>query len=69
MVLEATGGYEDAVLKACAKVGLWVARINPRQAHDFARATSQKTKTNTLDARMLAEIAHALRCYPAASRP
>lgn len=59
IVLEATGGYEDAVLAACAQAGLWVARINPRQARDFARATGQLAKTDALDARMLAEMAHA----------
>jgi transposase len=59
IVLEATGGYEDAVLAACADAGLWVARINPRQARDFARATGQQAKTDALDARMLAEMAHA----------
>ncbi|WP_460918631.1 IS110 family transposase, partial [Pseudoxanthomonas sangjuensis] len=59
IVLEATGGYEEAALEACAKAGLWVARINPRQARDFARATGQQAKTDVLDARMLAEMAHA----------
>lgn len=59
VVLEATGGYEDVVLDVCAKAGLWVARINPRQARDFARATGQQAKTDALDARMLAEMAHA----------
>lgn len=59
IVLEATGGYEDAVLAACAEAGLWVARVNPRQARDFARATGQWAKTDALDARMLAEMAKA----------
>ena len=57
IVLEATGGYEEAVLAACAEAGLWIARINPRQARDFARATGQLAKTDNLDARMLAEMA------------
>jgi transposase len=41
IVVEATGGYEEAVLDACAVAGLWVARINPRQARNFARAIGQ----------------------------
>ena len=41
VVVEATGGYEDAVLDACCDAGIWVARINPRQARDFARATGE----------------------------
>ena len=56
-VVEATGGYEEAVLNACAEAGLWVARINPRQARNFARAIGQLAKTDGLDARMLAEMA------------
>jgi transposase len=41
VVVEATGGYEDALLEACCDAGLWVCRINPRQARDFARATGE----------------------------
>src|SRR5512146_1175880 len=57
IVVEATGGYEEALLDALAEAGLWVARINPRQARNFARATGQLAKTDGLDARMLAEMA------------
>lgn len=60
IVVEATGGYEETVLAACAEAGLWIARINPRQARAFAKATGQLAKTDVLDARMLAEMAHAL---------
>lgn len=66
IVLEATGGYEDAVVAACSEAGLWIARINPRQARDFARATGQLAKTDSLDARMLAEMAQV---FPARLRP
>lgn len=52
-VVEATGGYEDALLEACCDAGLWVARINPRQARDFARATGELAKTDAIDARLL----------------
>src|SRR5690242_13020270 len=38
VVVEATGGYEDAVLDACVSQGLWVSRVNPRQARHFAHA-------------------------------
>lgn len=60
IVVEATGGYEEAVLAACVDKGLWVARVNPRQARAFAKATGQLAKTDRLDARMLAEMAHSL---------
>jgi transposase len=54
--VEATGGYEEAVLDACARAGLWIARINARQARDFAKATGQLAKTDALDAQILAEM-------------
>ena len=67
IVVEATGGYEEAVLAACAEAGLWIARVNPRQARHFARAIGQLAKTDNLDARMLAEMVQAfharLRAY------
>lgn len=60
MVVEATGGYEEAVLEACALAGLWIARINPRQGRDFAKATGQLAKTDSLDAQNLAELVWSL---------
>lgn len=57
VILEATGGYEQAVLDALFRAGLPVARVNPRQARDFAKATGQLAKTDRLDARMLAHMA------------
>ena len=56
VLVEATGGYEEAVLAACAAGGLWICRVNPRQARDFAKATGQLAKTDALDARILAEM-------------
>ena len=57
IVVEATGGYEEPVLEACCDAGLWVARVNPRQARDFARATGELAKTDAIDARWLALMA------------
>lgn len=53
VVVEATGGYEDALLEACCDAGIWVSRINPRQARDFARATGELAKTDAIDAQLL----------------
>lgn len=53
IAVEATGGYEDALLEACCDAGLWVSRVNPRQARDFARATGELAKTDAIDARLL----------------
>jgi transposase len=57
MVLEATGGYEAAVAAALAHAGVPVAVVNPRQIRDFARATGQLAKSDTLDARVIARFA------------
>ena len=54
IVLEATGGYELAVVGALATAGLPVVVVNPRQVRDFAKATGQLAKTDRLDAAMLA---------------
>jgi transposase len=60
IVLESTGGYEMAVLRALVRADLWVCRVNPRQARNFARAGGQLAKTDRLDARVLADMAHHL---------
>ena len=56
VVVEATGGYERAVLQALAERGVWVCRINPRQARDFAKATGRLAKTDAIDAQALAHM-------------
>jgi transposase len=61
LVLEATGGYEVTMAATLASAALPVAVVNPRQVRDFARATGQLAKTDTLDARVLALFAEAVR--------
>jgi transposase len=64
IVLEATGGYQRAVVAALAAAGLPVVVVNPRQARDFAQAPGQLAKTDALDARALAHFAEAVRPPP-----
>jgi transposase len=64
IVLEATGGYQRAVVAALAAAGLPIVVVNPRQARDFAKATGQLAKTDRLDARALAHFADAVRPAP-----
>ncbi len=61
IVLEATGGYERAVVAELAAAGLPVVVVNPRQVRDFARATGQLAKTDTIDAKILAQFGEAVR--------
>jgi len=64
IVLEATGGYERAVVGALTTVHLPVVVANPRQVRDFARATGQLAKTDTVDAAILALFAERIRPAP-----
>ena len=64
VVLEATGGYERAVVAALAAAGLPVVVMNPRQVRDFARATGQLAKTDRIDADTLALFAERVRPTP-----
>jgi transposase len=57
IVLEATGGFEHAVVAALAAAGLPVVVANPRQVRDFGRATGQLAKTDRIDAALLALFA------------
>src|SRR5262249_1562756 len=61
ITLEATGGYEATVAAILASAGLPVAVVNPRQIRDSARATGLLAKTDTLDARVIAHFAEAVR--------
>ncbi len=64
VVLEATGGYETALVIALQAAAVPVALINPRQIRDFARATGQLAKTDALDARIIARFGVAVRPAP-----
>ena len=64
IVLEATGGYQRAVVAALAAAGLPVAVVHPRQARDVANATGQLATTAARDAHALAHGAEAVRPTP-----
>lgn len=64
VVLEASGGYERPVTEALAKAGVDYARVNPRQAREFARAKGRLAKTDRVDAEVLAQMGKALELEP-----
>jgi transposase len=64
IVVEATGGYEAALVAALGVAGLPVAVVNPRQVRAFATAAGYLAKTDRLDAQVLAHFAEALRPTP-----
>jgi transposase len=66
IVVEATGGYEMALVAALATAQLPVVVVNPRQVRDFARAVGKLAKTDTIDAEVLAHFGEAVRPEPRA---
>jgi len=64
IVMEATGQYQLACACALQAAGFAVVVINPRQARDFAKAMGRLVKTDSVDARMLAELAQVLNQRP-----
>ena len=56
VVFEATSGCDGPLIAALAERGIAFARVNPRQAREFARATGILAKTDRVDARVLAEM-------------
>ena len=69
VLLEPTGGYEQAVLEVLADQGVWVCRINPRQVREFARASGQLAKTDAIDARVLAQMVGQMHAHMRAWQP
>jgi transposase len=61
IVLEATGGVERRVVRALASEELPLVVVNPRQVRDFAKATGQLAKTDSIDAEVLARFGEAVR--------
>lgn len=60
VVVEATGGYERGVVCALHAEAIAVARMNPRQARDFAKSMGVLGKTDRVDARCLRDFADVL---------
>lgn len=64
VVFEASGGYECLLADALTAAGVTYARVNPRQAREFARATGRLAKTDRVDAEVLACMGRALELSP-----
>ena len=64
VVLEATGSYWCRLALDLHSAGYLVAVINPAQAHYFAKAQLRRSKTDALDAQLLAQFAERMRPAP-----
>lgn len=61
LVVEATGGYERALVVRLHAAGAPVVVINPRQLRAFATAVGELAKTDRIDARMIARFGRDVR--------
>jgi transposase len=59
--MEATGGLQRKLAAELSEAGHVVAVVNPRQARDFAKAIGRLTKTDKVDADVLAQLARILK--------
>jgi transposase len=64
IVLEATGGYEQAACRFLGAQQLPVAIVNPSRVRAFARANGRLAKTDRIDAHSLAHFAQVVRPQP-----
>lgn len=55
IVVEATGGYEEALVLALFEAGLPVALVSPQRVRQYAKAKGLLAKTDQLDVQVLAE--------------
>ncbi len=60
VLMEATGGLEKPAAAALCASEIAVMVVNPRQAHDFAKAMGYLAKTDHTDARALSQFARTL---------
>ena len=67
-VVEATGGYERALVAALCAAGLPIAVVNPKRVRAYAKALGIRAKTDRLDARVIARYGQAVRPRPSEAR-
>src|SRR5688572_8842418 len=56
IVVEATGGYEEALVLALFEAGLPVALVSPQRVRQYAKAKGLLAKTDRIDAQTLADF-------------
>ena len=64
VVLEATGGYQSALVDALHEAKIPHAVVNPRQVRDYARSLNRLSKTDKLDALTIAQFAQSRKLSP-----
>jgi transposase len=60
LAVEASGGYEKALLKLCLKQGVQAYLLDPAQVRAYARALRRHAKTDPIDAGVIARCLEAV---------
>ena len=68
VVLEATGGYENLLVRLLHQHQIALAVVNPRRIRDFADAIGRDAKTDPIDARVIAYYGQVAKPQPQAAR-
>ena len=68
MVVEASGGYEAALVSELVERGQGVAVVNPTRVRAFARAEGILAKTDKIDAGVIARFGATMKPEPQARR-
>lgn len=64
VVMEATGGYEEPLVKLLHQHKIALAVVNPRRVRDFAKAIGQDAKTDPIDAKVIAYYGQVVKPAP-----
>lgn len=64
VVVEASGRIERPLARSLDHASIPLAVVNPRQVRDYAKAIGRLAKTDTIDARVLAQFAAAVKPQP-----
>lgn len=64
VILEATGGYEAALVKTLHAAGRRLSVIQPSRARNFARAKCEHAKSDPIDAEVLTDFGQAIQPPP-----
>jgi len=67
--LEASGGYELALITFLAKHGVRCRLLNPKRVRDYARSQGILAKTDAIDARVIAQFAASVADQPECEVP
>ena len=67
VVMEATGGYEDLLVRSLSEHQIQSAVVNPRRVRDFAKGIGMDAKTDLIDAKTISRYGQVVEPKPTAT--